>query len=302
MKKFNLKKINFKKIDFKKIDKKHITVIVSCVICAAILISFVALIAVPSMKRAALNSAKEELFKNYFSFPETGVVTSSNGFDDNTENSLIYVKSAMQNGADCIEIDVCFDKDGRPFVGKNADEIGEKTMPLEYLVSLLSEEQNAEITTRHSLNMHLTDASNIEEIDRIVKSYNMLDYCFFTGVNINQAKFIKESSEIKFYIDFDLKSSKKSNAEYASEVANDIAEAGGMGINCKADDFSNVLKDVFKENWLKISFYGANSNTEIIEALKYGPNQIISENPRDVKDILSEWNLNAPSNDILQYE
>ncbi len=293
-----------KKLDFnlKKLNKTQWTYVIAGLVSAVILICFVALIAIPSVKKATINNAKEDLFENYFSFPETGLVTSRNGFGENKENSLVYVKSAMQNGADCIEVDICFSENGTPYVAESADKITENSMPLEYLMGILSEEHNDDDAIHHTLNMHLTDAANIEEIDRIVKAYGMLEYCFFTGVNINQAKFIKQSSEIGFYVDYELKKSKTSDPEYISNVANEIATAGGMGINCTSDSFSNIMRDIFKENWLKISFYGADSELEIIEALSYGPNQIITENPATANNILSEWSLNAPSSDIIQYD
>ena len=58
-------------------------------------------------------------------------------------------------------------------------------------------------------------------------------------------------------------------------------------------------KAVFKENWLKISFYDVETELEIIEALAFSPNQIITENPEAVYSILTEWNAKAPSSDII---
>ena len=113
----------------KKINKKYLLYAVCAVVVIAIIASFTALIAVPSVKRAAIKSAKNDLFENYYSFPESGMITSENGFGENKKNSLLYVKAAFQNDVDCIEVDVCFDKDNTPYVAENAGEIDEKTMP-----------------------------------------------------------------------------------------------------------------------------------------------------------------------------
>ena len=283
----------------KKINKKYLLYAVCAVVVIAIIASFTALIAVPSVKRAAIKSAKNDLFENYYSFPESGMITSENGFGENKKNSLLYVKAAFQNDVDCIEVDVCFDKDSTPYIAENAGEIDEKTMPLEYLLSFVDEEINASSQRSHSINLHLTDASGIEEIDRLVKHYKMEEVCFLTGVNINQATYIRQNCSIPFYLDYEIEKAKVKDAEYASKVINHISQSGAVGINCKADAFSDILSIMLKENWLKISFYDVETELEIIEALRFSPNQIISENPQLVRSILTEWNANAPSSDVI---
>lgn len=283
----------------KKFNKKHLLYAVCALVVIAIMASFTALVAVPSVKRAAVKAAKNDLFENYYSFPEGGIITAKNGFGGNEENSLLYVKSAFQNDADCIEVDVCFDKDGVPYIAENSEKIDERTMPLEYLLSFIDEEINTSSQRTHSLNLHLTDASGIEKIDELVKHYKTEEICFLTGVSINQASYIRQNCSIPFYLDYDIEKSKSKDAEYASQVINHVSQSGAVGINCKADAFSDILTSMFKENWLKISFYDVETELEIIEALRFSPNQIITETPQGVRSILTEWNANAPSSDII---
>lgn len=283
----------------KKITKKHLLYAVCTLIVIAVMTSFTALIAVPSVKKAAVNIAKNDLFENYYSFPEGGIITAKNGFGDNKENSLLYVKSALQNDADCIEIDLCFDEDGNPYVASDADEINQNSMPLEYLISYISEEINSSSQRKHSINIHLADASNLEKAGEIISRYNMEEYCFFTGVNINQASYVRKSCNIDFYLDYEIEKSKSKDPEYAALVANDVSQSGAIGINCSADAFSEIMTSIFKENWLKISFCDVETELEIISALKFSPNQIITRNPQLVRSILTEWNANAPSSDII---
>ncbi len=283
----------------KKIEKKHLLYAVTALVVIAIIASFTALIAVPSVRKMAIKSAKEDLFENYYSFPESGMITTSNGFAGNEKNSLLYVRAAFQNDADAIEVDVCFDKDGVPYVASSSEEIGTGTMPLEYLLSFISEEINGNSQRMHSINLHLTDASGIENLDTIVERYKMSDYCFLTGINVNQASFIRENCSVPFYLDYEIDKSKADDAEYAANVVNIVSQSGAIGINCEADAFSEILSAMFKENWLKISFYGVNKELDIIKALIFSPNQIITEHPQDVRSVLTEWNANAPSSDII---
>ena len=283
----------------KKINKKYLLYAVCAIVVIAIIASFTALVAVPSVRRAAIKSAKNDLFETYYSFPEDGMITSENGFSGNEENSLLYVKAAFQNDVDCIEVDVCFDKEGTPYIGGSTEQIDEKTMPLEYLLSFVKEEINTASQRMHSINLHLADASGIEKIDELVSHYKMEEVCFLTGVNINQATYVRQNCSLPFYLDYEIEKAKAKDAEYASQVVNHVSQSGAVGINCAADTFSDILTTMFKENWLKISFYDVETELEIIEALHFSPNQIISENPQLVRSILTEWNANAPSSDII---
>ena len=283
----------------KKIKKKHLLYAVTALVVIAIIASFTALIAVPSVKRMAVKSAKEDLFENYYSFPEGGLITTSNGFSGNNKNSLLYVKSAFQHDADAIEVDICFDKKGVPYVAENPEEIDKNTMTLEYLLSFVDEEINGKSRRLHSINLHITDASGIENLDAIVERYKMTELCFLTGINVNQASFIRGNCSIPFYLDYEINKAKASDADYAADVVTVVSQSGAIGINCSADSFSEILSLVFKENWLKISFYDVNEEIDIIKALSFSPNQIITENPQDVRSVLTEWNANAPSSDII---
>ena len=172
-------------------------------------------------------------------------------------------------------------------------------MPFEYLISFISEEINASSTKKRSVNIHLEDASEIKKVTEIIERYEMEEFCFFTGVSMNQASFIRENSSVPFYLDYEIEKSKANNAEYAAQVTNDISASGAIGINCSADGFSDLLKNMLKESWLKISFYDVETEMEIIKALAFSPNQIITNNPELVLSILTEWNANAPSSDII---
>ncbi|MBE6784357.1 MAG: hypothetical protein E7536_10160 [Ruminococcaceae bacterium] len=282
-----------------KLNKKHLRTALIIFVVVAVLAAFVALVAIPSMKRAAIEKAKEELFQNMYSFPESGIITAENGYDNLKKNSLIYVKAALQSDVDCVEVDVCFDEEGVPYVAESADKIDENTMPLEYLISFFHEETSNSGSRRHHLNLHLTDAANLKEVGRIVESYEMTDYCFLTGINVNQAKFVRTSCNVNFYIDYEIDKNRVNDPEYHSMILSDLGRTGAIGINCKIDNFTHELSVMLKENWYKISFYDVEDELDIIKAISFYPNQIITSNPEYARLILIEWNAKAPSSDII---
>ena len=282
----------------KKLTKNHLIYGIGILVSVAILAAFTALIAVPSVKRAAVKIAKNNLYETQYSFPEGAVITAKNGLANNEKNSLIYVRAALQKDVDCFEIDLCFDEKGKPFVAENADKITDNSMPFEYLISFISEEINSSAQRKRLINIHLEDASEIGEVTEIITRYEMDDFCFFTGVNVNQASYIRQNSSIPFYLDYEIDKSKADDPDYAISVVNAISNSGAIGINCSADNFSNTLASMIKESWLKISFYDVETELEIIAALRFSPNQIITRDPQLVRSILTEWNAKAPSSDL----
>lgn len=282
-----------------KLNKKHLRIALIITAVVAVLAAFIVLIAIPSMKRAAIEKAKEELFQNIYSFPESGMITSENGCNNLKKNSLVYVKAALQSDVDCVEVDVCFDDEGKPYIAESADKIDENTMPLEYLISYFYEQTTKPGSRPHHLNLHLTDAANLEEVGRIVESYEMTEYCFLTGINVNQAKYVRTSCTLNFYIDYEIDKSRVDDPEYHSLILADLGRTGAIGINCKIDNFTMGLSTMLKENWYKISFYGVEDELDIIKAISFYPNQIITSNPEYARLILVEWHANAPSSDII---
>ncbi len=282
----------------KTITKKNLIYILCGLIVLAVMASFTALVAIPSVRNYTIKSAKKELFQTSYSFPESGIITAENGAGNNKKNSLLYVKSALQNGADCVEVDLCFDENGVPFIAEGAEKITSESMPLEYLVSYVSEESDSS-QKEYQINLRLRDAANLPAVQEIVSRYHMDDYCFFTGVNINQAPYVRSNCTIPYYLDYEIDQSKSDNPEYATQVVDEISHSGAIGINCTSDRFSEMMSVMFKENWLKISFYDIETELEILKALKFSPNNIVTNNPQTVLSLLIEWNANAPSSDII---
>ncbi len=284
--------------------KKKKSIIITVIAAVLLVVLFVTLVMIPAIKKGEINAAKKDLYKNYYTFPESGVITAVNGFGSTKENTLIYVKSAERSTADCVEVDVVFDDEGVPYIAKKKKDIDSSTMPLEYLISRFSDEQALETDEtkirRHHINIHIVDADNISVIEELAVKYNMTDYVFLTGVNKNQSVYVSSKLNIiGFYLDYDLDKTKINDRNYIDEVFNDITTSGAMGINTSVDGFGEKLKEVLNENWLKVSLKDVNDELDMCKALKFSPNQIITDNPELLRNILYEWNANAPASDII---
>lgn len=270
-------------------NKKLKIIIPSVIVLIAIIIA----VAIPVSSDIRLKSAEKNLFSQPFDMPEKYLVTAENGVYGQKENSLLYVKTAFDNGANCAEVDIVFSEDGTPYICDEAGEITERdAMPLEYLLHLIDTTSDYDGC---SLNLHLKDAGNLSMIDKLADKYNMTERIFYTGVEINQAQYISSQSKIGFYLDYELDRKKSDDTDYIQQVYLDIINCSAVGINCDVDGFSENLGNVLKENWLKISFKDVDEKLEMYKALSFSPDQIITPTPQETRELADEWNINAPN-------
>ena len=107
------------------------------------------------------------------------------------------------------------------------------------------------------------------------------------------------SVQVDFYLDYELDKSRAKDTSYMDIVLNDLSLSGAVGINCNVDGFSIEFSRFLKENWFKISFRDVEDELDIITAISYSPDQIITSNPEYALSILLEWHAKAPSSDII---
>ena len=270
-------------------NKKLKIIIPALIVIVAIIVA----VSFPLSSSIKLKSAQKKLLSQPFDMPENYLITAENGVYGQKENSLLYVKTAFDNGADCIEVDVVFDENGIPYICDNADEISDSdAMPLEYLLHLVDSTSDYDGC---SVNLHLIDASNLSMIDKLATKYNMTDRVFYTGIELNQANYISSQSKIGFYLDYELDKKKSDDTDYIQQVYLDINNCSAIGINCEVEGFSERLGDFLKENWLKVSFVDVDNKAEMYKALMFSPDQIITPTPQEMREVVDEWNINAPN-------
>ena len=236
-------------------------------------------------------SVKENnLYSSYYTLDENFIIEAENGSYNQKENSIEFIKTAINAGANCVELDLSFDLKGVPYICDNLEEINENTISLEIILKYFSE--NPDYNNIY-IDLHLEDIStDLSAVDKLAEKYGLSDKIFLTNINTNQALFISTKSKLDFYLDYELE--KKSNIDYINRVFNDISVSCATGIICEYDDISKDMLNTLKENWVKISFEDVNNDNEIINVLSYSPSRIKTQYPHKVYEIVQNWKTNAP--------
>lgn len=264
-------------------DKKLLKILVPLLI---IIIS----VLIPVIIFVCRNVQEKNLYSSYYNLDENFIIEAENGSYNQKENSIEFVKTAINRGANCVELDLSFDFNGIPYLCDDTEDINEKTLLLESVLKYLSE--TPEYNNIY-IDLHLEDiTADITVVDKLAEKYDFTDRIFLTNINLNQALFINNQSDLEFYLDYEI--IRKSDIEYINRVFNDISTSCATGIVCEYDDITEDMLNTLKENWIKISFEEVNSNYEIIESLTFSPCRIKTEYPHKVYEIVENWKNNAP--------
>ena len=264
-------------------DKKLLKILVPLLI---IIIS----VLIPVITFVCRNVQEKNLYSSYYNLDENFIIEAENGSYNQKENSIEFIKTAINRGANCVELDLSFNFNGIPYLCDNTEDINENTLLLESVLKYLSE--TPEYNNIY-IDLHLEEiTADITVVDKLAEKYDFTDRIFLTNINLNQALFINNQSDLEFYLDYEI--IRKSDIEYLNSVFNDISTSCATGIVCEYDDITEDMLNTLKENWIKISFEEVNSNYEIIEALTFSPCRIKTEYPHKVYEIVENWKNNAP--------
>ena len=128
---------------------------------------------------------------------------------------------------------------------------------------------------------------SIEKVREYFKGYGIEDRIFYTGVN---AEFVdavkKDSPEVSYYLNVDVKKPKKQTPEYLEELVKEVKDSGAIGINFNKDNATKELVDTFHENDLLVSIWTVNKKSKMLKILFMAPDNITTRRPDKMQDIL----------------
>lgn len=208
-------------------------------------------------------------------------VTSHTGCEKTKDNSIESVDKAIESGADIFEVDVSFDKNGKPVLSHDAPKGNEPS--LEEVFKKLSKQKKIKC----NLDIKFTD--NLKEIVFLAKEYSVLDKIFYTGIKDEFVESAKtETPEISYYLNVNLIPKKKQTKEYLDSLVGKVRESEAIGINCNYKNVTPELVEVFHQNNLLVSLWTVNSRFKMLKVIKMKPDNITTRKPVLLRKLLSK--------------
>lgn len=247
--------------------KKTFKIVIFIIIAVLIIIAAYGVIKMNELKNAEIN------------LPANFTYTAHTGCVGTKENSLESIEKGYENGADIVEFDLNFDKNGNPVLCHDEPKGGEVT--LDEAFSKVSEYENLKVNVDAKSDLYL------EKVKPLAEKYGISDRIFFTGI---KDEFVENARKtgVDYCLNVDVENPSKHSEEYLLSLVKKVKEAGAVGINFNKNNASSELVEAFHENGLLVSIWTVDSKTEMYEILLLSPDNITTRNPDMMKKILEE--------------
>lgn len=251
--------------------KKTIFIIIVLILCLLVLAAGIFL----GVYLVILNK-----YKNVeLNLPNGFTITAHTGCMDTADNSLDSIKKGIENGADTIEFDLYFDKNGNPVLSHDEPVGDEVTLDeaFAYLYTFDGVHANVDIKTVDAL----------EKVYPLAVKHNVQNRIFYTGVNDGFVEAVKEKSpEVKYYLNVNVDKKKNKDEEYLLSLVEKVKSAGAIGINFNFKSASKELVEIFHENGLLVSIWTVDDKYYMYKILSFGPDNITTKHPDKLSKII----------------
>lgn len=211
--------------------------------------------------------------------PKEFTYTAHTGCIKTPDNSLEAIEEGAKYGADIIEFDLNFLKDGTPVLSHDKPKGNEIT--LDEAFKKVSEYENLKV------NVDVKNVDNLKAVYPLAQKYGIENRIFYTGINIDFVEAVKKDSpEVPYYLNVNVEKPKKQTPEYLEKLVKTVKESGAMGINFNKDHATKELVDAFHENDLLVSIWTVNKKRKMFKILLLGPDNITTRRPDKLQEIL----------------
>ncbi len=235
---------------------------------AVLLCAFLILGAVIVGIVSANNSSKIKEYKSMLiSLPDGFTYTAHTGCMGTKDNSLESIDAAVNNGADIVEFDLNFTKDGEPVLAHDAPKGGEVTLDEAF--------EKVSKFNKIKVNVDIKSTEALEKIKPIAEKYGVQDRIFFTGVHDEFLEDVKSNGGgVPYYLNVDVEPERKHTQEYLDSLVEKVKSSGAIGINFNKGNATKQLVDTFHSNGLLVSIWTVDDELDIYRILSYAPDNI----------------------------
>ena len=218
--------------------------------------------------------------------PKNFTVTAHTGCEGTADNSLEAIKAGAKAGADIVEFDLRFDKDGNGILSH--DETEGKAVTLEEAFELVASFDKLKV------NVDCKTTDNLKEVYRLSEKYGITHRIFYTGIEVKDVEEAKlQTTQISYFLNYKVKGFKKKNVKYIRSLISLVKEKGASGLNIRYSQCSKKMVDMFREEGLFVSVWTANSPRVMKKCLSFAPDNITTRYPSALIEIINKSNKGA---------
>lgn len=216
-------------------------------------------------------------------FVEDFTITAHSGAYNTTDNTIEYVKAAIDNNADIIEIDVRQRPDGTIVMGHDIIVTNNDGVEVATVFEMVKQ-------TDALLNLDIKETKLLADLHAMIIEYDILDQVFMTGIEQSHVKAVKENCpDVDYYINCKPSRFKIFSADYQQKILDMLEETGAIGVNCNHSYASTTLAEVLHANGYKLSIWTVDKTRQMKRGLVMQPDNITTHYPNELQDLIDNW-------------
>lgn len=213
--------------------------------------------------------------------PEGFTVTAHTGCEKTKDNSLDAITLGFGYGADIVEFDLFFDKNGIAVMSH--DEPKGDVFTIEDAFKLIAGYNNLRI------NVDVKKTDDLKQVTALAEKYGLSDRMFYTGITAEFVEAVKNSTpEVEYYLNKNIEKSRKEDEAYINELISEVKSLGACGLNIHHSGCSKKMVDAFRREGLKVSVWTVNKRSDMIKMLVMGCDNITTRKPQLLKEIIEK--------------
>lgn len=213
------------------------------------------------------------------SLPAGFTLTAHTGCEGTKDNSLDSITVAVVAGADIVEFDLNFDKNGTAVLSH--DEPSGKVFLLSEAFDLLRLYKNLKV------NIDVKSTYDLKQVVELAEEYGLCERIFFTGVTEEFVDAVKEAAPgVMYFLNKEIDSSKSSNEAYINELIREVSALSACGLNINYRKCTAEMVELFHKNGLKVSLWTVNNRFDMRRILRLGVDNITTRKPTEYKKLI----------------
>ena len=209
-------------------------------------------------------------------------VTAHSGAFNTPDNSLEFVRKALAENCDILEIDVTFRPSGKPVIIHKGAPDENEGVPLEDAFRLIADHPAIR------MNLDLKSIANLPAIDALLREYGLFDRAFFTGVEETGAAAVKAGSKVPYYLNAGISFGERRGRRLADALAKRLIALGAVGLNVHYGSVTPTVVRAMHENGLPVSLWTANTKKAMRRCIALGADNVTTRHPDALWPLLNE--------------
>lgn len=218
------------------------------------------------------------------SFVDDFTITAHTGAYNTQMNSIDFVRAAVDNGADVIELDIRQRPDRTVVMSHDIVVTNNDGVPLQEAFDLLQD-------TDIKINLDIKETRVLDAMYELLLEYSLVQQSFLTGIETVNVKAVKESAckDMDYYLNYMPSRPKVFFDEYREKLIGLLEETGAIGINCNYKFANSQLSNLLHKKGYKLSVWTVDKQRTAKKMLVIKPDNITTKNPDMINEMIENW-------------